>query len=65
MVKNGMGLSFMYKDAAKEDIRSGQLAEVGVWDFEIEREFNFIHLKNHIDQDEIDKFFSFFKDNLV
>jgi len=65
MVKSGMGLSFMYKDAAQEDIRSGQLAEVRVWDFEIEREFNFIHLKNHIDQDEIDKVFSFFKDNLV
>lgn len=61
MVKGGIGLSFMYKDALAEEIRDGQLMEIKISGFSITREFNFIHLKNHIIQDEMDMFFSFFK----
>jgi DNA-binding transcriptional LysR family regulator len=62
MVKNGIGLSFMYKDAAIREIQEGFLREVVISDFVLEREFNFIHLKNDIVQDEVDMFFSFFHD---
>lgn len=64
MVKTGIGLSFMYKDAVREEIRSNELVEIKVLDFEIQREFNFIHLRNDILKNEINKFFCFFKENL-
>jgi DNA-binding transcriptional LysR family regulator len=60
MVKRGIGLSFMYKDAALKQIEEGLLAEIKISDFVLEREFNFINLKNNIAQSEIDMFFSFF-----
>lgn len=64
LVKNGMGISFMYKDAVCEEIRKGLFAEIKVSDFLIQREFNFICLKNEIIQAEIDTFFSFFKNRV-
>ncbi|AOY77685.1 LysR family transcriptional regulator [Clostridium formicaceticum] len=61
MVKNQIGLSFMYKDAAYKEIQNRELAEVKISDFVIEREFNFIYLKNNLVQTEVDMFFSYFK----
>ena len=54
LVKSGLGLSFMYKDAAREEIRRGELAEIPVADFIIQREFNFIDLKDRIIQEELE-----------
>lgn len=54
LVKSGLGLSFMYKDAAREEIRRGELAEIPVADFIIQREFNFIYLKDSIIQEELE-----------
>ncbi|SDK18941.1 LysR family transcriptional regulator [Natronincola ferrireducens] len=65
MVKSGVGLSFMYEDAAREDINKGHLAEVKIQDFTIQREFNFIYLKNQMIEAEIDMFYSFFKNNMI
>ncbi len=64
MVKSGIGLSFMYEDAVREEIRRKELTEIKIADFIIEREFNFIHLKNDIMQSDYDMFFSFFKDRV-
>jgi len=61
MVRSGIGLSFMYKDAALEEIGKGNIVELHVSDFVIEREFNFIYLKNSIMENEIGRFFEFFK----
>ena len=61
LVKKGMGISFMYEDAAREEIDRGELGEIKISEFSIEREFNFIYLKNNIEYEEIDRFFSFFK----
>lgn len=65
MVQDNLGLSFMYEDAAKAEIKKGALAKIEICDFTIQREFNFIHLKNHITKKDINKFFSFFLDRLV
>lgn len=65
MVKGGIGLSFMYEDAVRDEIRRKELAEIRIADFAIEREFNFIHLKNEIMQSDYDAFFSFFKDRVI
>lgn len=62
MVESGIGISFMYKDAVRKEISEGKLVEVRISDFEIKREFNFIYQKNEILKDEINTFFSFFKD---
>lgn len=64
MIKSGIGISFMYKDAAQEEIEKKQLTEIKILDFVIEREFNFIYLKNHIEEAELSMFFSFFKHNI-
>lgn len=60
MVKSGLGISFMYEDAAMSEINNGNIAKIEISDFIIQREFNFIHLKNHITEKDIDKFFYFF-----
>src|SRR5690554_5526120 len=45
MTMEGMGISFMYRDAALEELRNGELVEIPVEDFRMEREFNFVALK--------------------
>lgn len=65
MVKNGMGITFIYEDAVREEIKNQQLAEIKIADFIINREFNFIYLKSDIIQSEVDMFYSFFKNNII
>ena len=65
MVKSGIGISFMYEDAAREEIERGELVELKLSDFIIRREFNLMHLKSNIMQDEIDMFFNFLKNNTI
>ncbi|MBM7615710.1 LysR family transcriptional regulator [Alkaliphilus hydrothermalis] len=60
MVKKEIGMSFMYKDAAQEEITRGELAQIKLADFEIRRGFNFIALKTCMEQRELQQFFSFF-----
>ncbi|MEW9124074.1 MAG: LysR family transcriptional regulator [Thermotaleaceae bacterium] len=64
MVKKSIGISFMYEDAADEEIKKGELAILPIEDFVVEREFNFIHIKNNIMQDDLDAFFCFLKNNI-
>lgn len=64
LVKDEIGISFMYKDAALSEIRNGSLVEITIADFVLQREFNFIYRNNDFDKKEIDQFFSFFSANL-
>ncbi len=64
LVKDGIGISFMYKDAALNDIRNGSLVAIDIADFVLKREFNFIYQDHDLDKKEIDQFFSFFITNL-
>ncbi len=45
MTMEGMGISFMYRDAALEELQSGKLVDVAVENFKMEREFNFVQRK--------------------
>ncbi len=65
LVKSGVGLSFMYRDAALEEIKRGEVAEIKLRDFVIEREFNFITLKNPLIEQEAEQYYSFFKERLA
>lgn len=64
LVKDEIGISFMYKDAALSEIRNSSLVEITIADFVLQREFNFIYRNDDLDKKEIDQFFSFFSANL-
>lgn len=64
LVKSGTGLSFMYRDAALEEINRGEVAEIHLKDFVIEREFNFITLKNPLMEQEAEPYYLFFMERL-
>ena len=54
-----LGISFMYKDAAKKEIDAGELIEVKVEDFIIEKEFNFIYMDDELYIKELIYFYEF------
>lgn len=64
LVKSNLGISFMYKDAAKKEIDAGELIEVKVEDFIIEKEFNFIYMDDELYIKELIYFYEFLKQNI-
>ena len=60
LIKNRVGLGFMYEDAVKDEIRKGELMEVKLKDFALRREFNFVCMKNEIAKEEGKKFWDYF-----
>ncbi|MBP2027883.1 DNA-binding transcriptional LysR family regulator [Acetoanaerobium pronyense] len=65
LVKSNLGISFMYKDAAKKEIDAGELIEVKVEDFTIEKEFNFIYMDDELYIKELIYFYEFLKQNMI
>lgn len=59
LIKNRVGLGFMYEDAVKDEIRKGELMEVKLKDFALRREFNFVCMKNEIAKEEGKKFWDY------
>ncbi|MFA6693866.1 MAG: LysR family transcriptional regulator [Bacillota bacterium] len=64
LVRDGLGISFIYKDAVKLDIERGRLATLTVSDFNIQREFNLIANQDSIVRQEIKPFEEFFLSKL-
>lgn len=56
LVNKNQGITFLYEAAAKEDIANKELEIIPLTNFAIEREFNFITLKNSIFQEEYNEF---------
>ncbi len=48
LVMADCGISFLYKAVAEDEIKEGNLFEIPIEDFQIQREFNFVYLKNSI-----------------
>lgn len=48
LVMENCGISFLYRTVAEEELEKGELFEIPVEDFSIQREFNFVYLKNSI-----------------
>lgn len=46
MVAGGLGITFLFEVAAKQEIESGRLARINITDYFEQREFNFVTLKN-------------------
>jgi len=54
MIKNDIGIGFMYEDAVRKEIKEGELREIKIKDFVLQREFNFVYLKNELIKEEIE-----------
>ena len=48
LVKNGTGITFVYKAAVEKELIKGELAKIEIEDFNLKREFNFVYLQNSI-----------------
>lgn len=46
MVTKGLGITFLFEVAAKQEIESGELSLINIVDYAEQREFNFVTLKN-------------------
>lgn len=46
LVRNGLGITFLYRAAAKRELLQGELRQLHIQDFKAENELNFVFLKN-------------------
>lgn len=60
LVAKDKGITFLYKAAVKKELANNSLTELKITDFKIEREFNFIFLKNSVFKNEYHKYFDLF-----
>lgn len=61
LVKNNIGISFLYEIAVLDDIKENKLRELNIKSFHIHREFNFVFLKDSKYRDEYIQIFKLFK----
>lgn len=61
LIKDNVGISFMYRCVAADEIRSGVLKEIKLTNFSVVREFNFVYLKESLFENEYLKFYDFCK----
>lgn len=61
LVSQGLGITFIYEEAAKEDILKGRLCKIDIKNFNVVREFNFVYLKDSIFKEKYLNFFGFCK----
>lgn len=49
-----LGITFMYKEAAKKELLEGQLKEISIQNFNVTHPFSFVYLKNCPDRNQIE-----------
>lgn len=54
------GISFMYYEAAKKELKSGELKKIEIRDFSVQHPFSFVYLKNSPDQMQLSNWISIF-----
>lgn len=64
LVKENLGISFMYEAAVKEELNEGSLVRIDLEDLQIKREFNFVFLKDSLHAQEYLKWFKYFDSKL-
>lgn len=60
LVSKNLGITFLYREAVKEEIKEGKLVEINLSDFKVNREFNFVFLKDNLHHKEYKKWFDYF-----
>ncbi len=61
LIKENLGITFIYKVAVKEEIEMGNIKIVGKETLSLKREFNFVFSKNTLHKEEYIKFLQFAK----
>ena len=59
LVSKNMGITFLYQEAVKKEIDSGELVKINLSDFDVEREFNFVFLKDNLHAKEYIEWFDY------
>lgn len=62
LVTAGAGITFMYRVAAAEELRSGRMSVIRLPGIKMEHEFNFVCTKGSVNRAEYFSWFKFFKD---
>lgn len=60
LVYHNLGITFLYKVAAAQEIASGKLKQITIQDFTVERSFHFVYLKNSLHEKEYFEWFQNF-----
>lgn len=64
LVSDNFGISFLYKESVKDEIKEGKIKEIHIQNFNIKREFNFVYLKESLHAEEYKSWFDFFLSQL-
>lgn len=62
LVERNLGVTFLYRAAAKEELATGKLREIDVENISVEREFNFVALKDSRFLDENRRWYQVFQE---
>lgn len=60
LVKNNLGITFLYKEAVRKELLEGSLTQIRLKDFDVEREFNFVYLKDSLHHKEYNSWYNYF-----
>ena len=60
LVSKNLGITFLYKEAVKRELAEGRLMKINLKDFDVEREFNFVFLKDSLHHKEYLDWFNYF-----
>lgn len=63
LVSKNLGITFLYKEAVKKELSTGNLSVLDIEDFTVEREFNFVFLKDSLHRKEYTRWFDYFISN--
>ena len=63
MVSEGLGITFLFEAAARQEIESGRLAVINIPGFDERREFNFVLMKNSFFRERLMGFYEMLKEN--
>lgn len=62
LVKENLGITFLYREAVKRELADGSLKKINLRDFNVKREFNFVFLKDSLHQEEYTNWYKYFLD---
>ena len=60
IVSKNQGITFLYEEAVKDELASGILKKINIKDLDVEREFNFVFLKDSLHYKEYEGWFNYF-----
>lgn len=59
LVLKNLGITFLYKEAVQRELSEGSLVKIGLKDFDVDREFNFVFLKDSLHYKEYSDWFDY------